>query len=135
MNAGDIYGRGIAFPPHIGPDGRWAWSEGAQNIREAIQIILLTEAGERLMLATFGGGLRRFLFEPNTATTRRLIQERVSEALRLWEPRIRVGAVRVQPVTDATGQPDDREVTITIEYTLVATRAGGQVSLTLPVGQ
>ena len=129
MNAGQVYGRGIAFPPHIGPDGRWAWSEGAQNIREAIQIILLTEAGERLMLGTFGGGLRRFLFEPNTTTTRRLIQERVLEALRLWEPRINVSAVRVEPVPD-----DARQVTVTIEYTLVATRAGGQASLTLPVG-
>ena len=45
MDAGTILGRGIAFPPRIGADGRWAWSEGEPNIREAIQVVVLTEPG------------------------------------------------------------------------------------------
>ena len=28
MDAGRIFGRGIAFPPRVGADGRVAWSEG-----------------------------------------------------------------------------------------------------------
>src|SRR5207244_5141326 len=70
MDGGQLYGRGMAFPPRVGPDGRVAWSEGEVNIREAIQIILKTEERERLNLPAFGGGLRKFLFEPNTVTTR-----------------------------------------------------------------
>ena len=96
MSVGERYGRGIAFPPRIGADGQWAWSEGPDNIREAIQIILQTEAGERVMLRPFGAGLGRFLFEPNTAATRQLMQERVENALRLWEPRLRLLSVEVE---------------------------------------
>jgi len=129
MDTGKLFGRSIAFPPRIGPDGRWTWSEGPQNIRESIQIILQTEAGERLMLHSFGAGLGRFLVEPNTAATRRLIQERVENALRLWEPRIRLRAV------DVAEDPDDvQQVIVTIEYDLVATREAERLSLTVNLG-
>lgn len=129
MDVGQLFGRSIAFPPRIGPDGRWAWSEGAENIRESIQIILLTEAGERLMLNTFGGGLRRFLFEPNTTATRRLIQERIEDALRLWEPRVRVQNVRVE-----ADPLDGHQAIVSIAYTLVATQASSRLTLTVNLG-
>ncbi len=61
----------------LGPDGRWAWSAGSKNVRESVQVILLTEPGERLMLPDFGGKLHSFLFEPNTVATRRLLQEQI----------------------------------------------------------
>ncbi|MEI2692765.1 MAG: GPW/gp25 family protein [Anaerolineae bacterium] len=40
------------------------------------------------MRETFGCGLRRFLFEPNTVTTRQLIKERIADAIGRWEPRV-----------------------------------------------
>ena len=43
VKAGRSLGRGISFPPRVGPDGRLAWSAGEQNIREAIRVILMTE--------------------------------------------------------------------------------------------
>ena len=42
MDSGKLLGRGIAFPPHLGPEGRWSWSSGPDNIRDAIEVILLT---------------------------------------------------------------------------------------------
>ena len=124
MDAGQVFGRSIAFPPRIGPDGRWAWSEGSDNVRESIRLILMTEQTERLMLNSFGGGLRRYLYEPNTVATRRQIQDRIAEALRLWEPRIAVEDTRVDE------DPENPQgVIATIEYRLVATQAPGQVSL------
>ncbi|MDD2897505.1 MAG: GPW/gp25 family protein [Desulfuromonadaceae bacterium] len=125
-NGGSLYGRGIAFPPHVGADGRMAWSEGETNIREAIRIILMTEPGERLRLPEFGAGLKRFLFEPNTVMTRHLIQETISRALLEWEPRIRVESVDVQP--DAN---DPEAAVATITYKLVATQVLERVSLTV----
>src|SRR3954471_2698630 len=119
-NAGTLFGRSMAFPPRLGPDGRWAFSEADDNVRESIRIILLTEPGERLMLPTFGAGLRRFLFEPNTPATRRLIADRIEESLRLWERRIAVDNVRVDP-----DLVEPQAVLATIEYRLVATNAGG----------
>jgi phage baseplate assembly protein W len=126
IDNGVIYGRGIAFPPRVGPAGRIVWSEGETNVREAIQIILLTEPGERLRLPEFGAGLKRFLFEPNTVTTRHLIQESITRALFDWEPRIQVESVDMQP------DPDDPEAAIaTITYKLVATQVRERVSLTV----
>ena len=61
---GRLLGRGIAFPPRVGADGRIAWSEGEVNVREAIRIILMTDEGERLQRRQFGGGLASLLFEP-----------------------------------------------------------------------
>ena len=51
---GRALGRGIAFPPRIDEEGRMAWSEGVENIRESIRIILTTERLERVMLPAFG---------------------------------------------------------------------------------
>jgi hypothetical protein len=129
MDEGRLFGRGVAFPPHIGADGRWAWSQGSENIREAIRIILLTNPGERILLNSFGGGLATFLFEPNTTATRRLMQERVKTALRLWEPRITVQSVRV----DADPASEQRAL-VTIEYQLVATQTTEAVTLTVNLG-
>jgi phage baseplate assembly protein W len=121
---GQLFGRGIGFPPRITADGRLAWSSGEQNVRESIRIILLTAERERLRLGDFGGGLSRFLFEPNTSTTRQVIGDRIERALTEWEPRIRVESVTVEP------DPEDPEAAIaTITYRLVATRVLERVSL------
>lgn len=129
INQGKIFGRGISFPPRVGPDGRIAWSEGETNVREAIRIILMTEQRERLRLPEFGGGLGRYLFEPNTVTTRHLIQDRIAKALEQWEPRIRVESIAVEP--EAT---DPQAAIATITYKLVATQARERVSLNVTLG-
>ncbi|WP_164018264.1 GPW/gp25 family protein [Pyxidicoccus trucidator] len=126
MDAGKLIGRGISFPPRVGPDGRVQWSEGERNVREAIQVILATEPRERLLLPEFGAGLARFLFEPNTVTTRHQIAERITRALALWEPRISVESVSVE--ADAQ---DARAATATITYKLVATGARERLSLNI----
>jgi phage baseplate assembly protein W len=124
MDAGQIYGRGIAFPPNVGSDGRLCWSEGEVNIRQAIEIILKTEERERINLPAFGGGLRKFLFEPNSVTTRFQIEDRITRALKAWEPRITVTAVSVEE-----DPRDPQSAVATIDYQLVATRVKNQVAL------
>lgn len=122
----DIYGQGLSFPPRIGADGRLAWSGAEENVRESIRVILLTEPGERLMRPGFGCGLRRFLFEPNTPTTRALIRERIVRAISDWEPRVRLEAVEVEPAPD-----DPRTVQVQIGFRLVATGAAGRLGMSL----
>ena len=124
MDPGKIFGRGLGFPPRVGPDGRLVWSEGEDNVRESIQVILLTKLRERIMLPEFGGGLSEFLFEPNTVTTRSRIRTRIDKALRRWEPRIELESVTVEPDPN-----DDTAVVATIIYKLVATQARERVSL------
>ena len=97
-------------------------------IREAIRIVLMTEPGERLNLPSFGAGLGRFLFEPNTASTHTLIAERIQSALQRWEPRVRVEAVDVR--ADAS---DPQAALATLSYRLVATQAQERVALSVSV--
>ena len=123
-----LYGRGTAFPPRMGADGRMTWSTGEQNVRESIRIILATEPSERLMLPTFGAGLRRYLFEQNTVETRRLIEEDIRTALERWEPRISLRGVNVSE------DPEDlRSAVATVEYRLIATQRMEQLSLSVRV--
>lgn len=126
MTDGQLYGRGVAFPPRIGPDGRMATSVAAQNIRESIQIILLTGQGERLMRPAFGAGLESFLFRPNTLATHRLVEERVQRSLARWEPR-----VRVQSATVAADPADPDAAVLELRYRLVATGVEERLTLAL----
>jgi len=124
LDTGKIFGKGISFPPRIGPDGKVSWSEGEANVRESIQVILLTELNERVRLPDFGGNLGLFLFEPNTVATRYSMQDRIVKALEQWEPRILVQTV------DVEADPSDPQAAIaTITYKLVATQSQERVSL------
>jgi phage baseplate assembly protein W len=123
---GRLFGRGIAFPPRVAASGRVAWSEGSDNIRESIRILLMTRAGERLFQPDLGAGLDRFLFEPNTVATHELIKDRVQRTLETWEPRIALESVVVEV------DPADRESAIvTISYRLVATQARERLGLSV----
>ena len=128
MEAARLYGQGMGFPPRVGPDGRIVWSSGEDNIRESLRIVLMTEPGERLRLPTFGAGLGRFLFEPNTVATHALIAERIRDAVLRHEPR-----VRVQQVDVAADRADPHAAIAAITYSLVATGAVERVSLAVPV--
>ena len=126
---GDVLGRGIAFPPRIGPDGRVAWSEGEPNIREAIRIVLMTIPGERLRRPSFGAGLDRFLFEPNTTSTRRVLEDRITRAVVSSEPRVALESV------DVDEDPVDPSAAVaTITFRIVATEALVRVTASISVG-
>lgn len=121
-----LFGQGMAFPPRVDADGRLAWSHGEENVRQCLRVLLLTEPGERLMREEFGCGLRRFLFEPNTVTTRQLIRERVSQAIERWEPRVTVEEIQVEP-----DPVEARLVHLTILFRLKATHAMESLGLSL----
>jgi uncharacterized protein len=129
MDAGRVFGRGVAFPPRV-EGGRVPWSEGEANVRESIRIILMTDQRERIRLPQFGGTLHRFLFEPNTVVTRQRIRDQIATALARWEPRVAVESIAVD---DDAGDPQAAIATIT--YRLVATQAVERVSLTVSLGR
>jgi len=126
VNAGDVLGRGISFPPRLGTDGRVTWSEGETNIREAVRIVLMTAPGERLRRAAFGAGLDTFLFEPNTTMTRRQLEDRITRALTAWEPRITLESVDVEE-----DPADPRAALATVTFRIVATQAIERVSASI----
>lgn len=89
-------GRGLRFPLRPDPvTGALPTVSGMEIIRQSVETILDTEPGERVMLPAFGCGLRRYLMEPNTLTTRTAMREDIVVALGRWEPRIEVTNVAV----------------------------------------
>ncbi len=124
------FGKSVAFPLRVGPDGRIPWSEGETNIRESLAIILKTESGERIQLPSFGAGLGRYLFEPNTAATHVRIAHSIEDSLRRWEPRIALDGVDV-----AAHPSEPTEAVATIAYRLVATGAAERTSVSIPLGR
>jgi phage baseplate assembly protein W len=126
MDPGLLFGRGISFPPRLGADGRLSWSAGEENVRESIRVILLTQRRERLRLPEFGGDLDRYLFEPNTVTTRHLLREQIAKALARWEPRITVESITVE-----NDDQDPESAIVTIHYQLVATQTRERIGLSL----
>lgn len=123
---GKIFGRGLGFPPRVGPDGRVAWSEGEANVRDCLHILLLTEPRERMRLPGFGGGLTRYLFEPNTPGTRQRIRETIEDNIKRWEPRIQIDSVTVD------ADPADAQGAVAIiAYRLIATQSLERVTLAL----
>jgi uncharacterized protein len=126
IDEGQIFGRGVAFPPHLDATGQWAMSVGAQNVRESIQILLLTRLGERLMFPSYGSSLRTFLFAPNNPATRKSIEEEITRAVAQWEPRVTLDAVSVDV------DPSNAQAAIaTIQYRLIANQLPNQITLTL----
>lgn len=126
VNDATLYGRGMSFPPRVGPDGSLVWSVGELNVRECICTILRTKPGERVELPGYGCGLDRYLYEPNNVATLRLISEEVQTALTRWEPRIRLDSV-----TAALSPENVRAVDVAISYTLVATGTRERMQMTL----
>jgi phage baseplate assembly protein W len=99
-------------------DGRLRYASYEEDVEQAIRIILQSERGERPMLPEFGGGLQRFLFEPNSPATHRAIERTVRAALIDWEPRIDIDRILVTA--------DEREpnlLLVHVDYVVRATNS------------
>jgi phage baseplate assembly protein W len=97
----EYVGQGLAFPLSVTPRGEIALVTGANDIDQAIVLILETIPGERVMRPGFGCRIWELLFAPNNAETRSLAALHVRQALEFWEPRIQVDNVDVNSENDA----------------------------------
>ena len=124
----EILGVGWNFPVRV--DRRFAWEEAPpgrgsggialaryeEDIDQAIRIILATSKGERRMRPTFGCDVHSLVFASMNATTFGLLRHYVEEALLMWEPRINLREVLIDP------SPRDGRVDIIINYAVSATK-------------
>jgi hypothetical protein len=111
MNGNSLIGRGWTFPIKVNAKGGLDWSSGPARIQAAIWIILSTSPGERLMLPTFGAGIKDYAFESNSRVACARLQTAVQKALTQWEPRIQVVSVQATPSME-----QDSLVLISISY-------------------
>lgn len=89
-------GTGWSFPPTFDRHGASVRMVSAEtDIRESLWILLSTNLGERIMLATYGCDLWSQVFVGLTTTKANEIANMVTNAIVEWEPRVAVESVSV----------------------------------------
>jgi phage baseplate assembly protein W len=71
-----------------------------EAVKESIKNLILTDRGERLMQPLVGSSIRSMLFENNTPSTIKMIQELITETIQTFEPRATLIDVIVQSSLD-----------------------------------
>jgi Bacteriophage baseplate protein W len=109
-------GTGWRWPVEADSTGMIALVSGANELEQAMYLVLATYPGERPMRPEFGCRLQEFVFAPADATTAALIAGEVRASLMRWEPRITVDDVLV------TADPDEPSMLwIDVHYTVRST--------------
>ena len=67
-------------------------------LRTAIQMILFTRKGERVMVRDFGSNLHEKVFDPNDKILRNTIMKEIKEAIRRWDDRIGIASINITQV-------------------------------------
>ena len=107
MTENKFSGVGWQFPPEFRKGDTSAITalvSGPENISQSLEALLTTNIGERLMQPEYGCGLARLLFEPIDQRTIAKIQNSVTDAILLYEPRIKLVNVNVFQDQNDTGQ-------------------------------
>lgn len=108
-------GRHLAFPFHIGADGRTATpTDLPDHIRGEIIQLLLTAQGERPFLPSFGAGLRRLVFQRNDDATAGITKALVSQNLSRW-----LGQRITVEMLDVSAE--DSTLNVDLRYRIIAT--------------
>lgn len=98
-------GTGWQFPPTFVPViHKVGLANNRQEIEESLHILLSTLPGERVMHPKYGCDLTPLIFEPITTGLQTDIEDRVSTAIYLYEPRIKPISVHVNPENAAEGK-------------------------------
>ncbi len=115
-------GRHMAFPFRIGSDGRTIPpADVDEHVRDEIVQLLLTNFGERPFLPSFGGGLRRMVFERNDEVSAGLTKAQLSKSLSRW-----LGH-RVQ-VVELNVTAEESTLSVDLRYRNLVTNAEKQLS-------
>jgi uncharacterized protein len=100
----EILGRGLSFPLRLNDRDRIVMAGDDTDIKQAIQIIINTVPGERVMRPDFGCLIHELIFWPANEQTAAVAERYVTDALNQWEPRIELKSVRVTPGSSELGE-------------------------------
>lgn len=113
---------GPILPRDVGQPSRdtWCFSLGQDSLvlESNLRLLILTSFGERLMMPSFGTGIRKLLFEPNQHLVETVIREELVAAVAKYEPRATIDSLSVNRVGDHE---------LVINVTFVSKDAVGQV--------
>lgn len=82
-----MYTTSLAFPNMINVAGnRVSVKSDKDSVINRVRLLMLTDPTELYNSPDFGVGLKRYLWQYNTANTSALIQDRIVQQLRKYEP-------------------------------------------------
>jgi phage baseplate assembly protein W len=83
-----------------------------EYVRQLIKQVIFTDPGERINLPSFGGGVRRLIFAPNSLAGASLAQTLIYQSLSTW-----LGTLI--KVNDVKTEAADEKLLITVDYTVL----------------
>ncbi len=117
MDSKEFLGRGLKFPLQVDPrTGKFSMVSHEEDIREAIEIILRTMQGERIMRPEFGSNVMEYVFSPSSSTMRYSLAHEVREQLLYQEPRITDVEAKCREVNGQSGA-----LVVEVTYTVRST--------------
>ena len=117
MDSRDFLGRGLKFPLQVDPrTGKISMVSHEDDIREAIEIIVRTMQGERVMRPEFGSNVMDYVFAPSSSTMQQSLVHEIRDQLLYQEPRITDVEAKCREVSEQTGA-----LMVEIEYTVRST--------------
>ncbi len=112
-------GRGWSFPPAFAAGGGEVETVAdADDVAQALRILLATRPGERVMEESFGCDLSGLLFEEIDQRLITTVSRRVRDAILDHEPRVRLDRVDVRRSPTEVGL-----LSISVHYTLRGTNS------------
>lgn len=110
-------GTGWSFPPSFQLSTKeLVLTSGEEDIKRSLEILLSTTIGERFLQPLYGCNLEQYVFEPLNATISTEIRLTVKNAIELYEPRLKLLAVKL-----GTEFIIDGRIDIVVEYDIIAT--------------
>ena len=99
----------IDYPFHFDGRRRTALTDDDDHLRDMIEQVLFTSPGERVNRPTFGSGLLRLVFEPNSEALAGVTQLNVQSAIQQWlGDLIQLEGIKVDS--------QDSTLTVTVQY-------------------
>jgi phage baseplate assembly protein W len=121
----DFLGRGWAFPILPDAGGRLQFVDGDGDVAQSLRLLLATATGERVMRPTFGTDAPGLVFAPGSPANLRLLETRIREAVRDFEPRVVLDSVTAVP------DPEEPE-RVSVDVTWTVRRTNTRASTVFP---
>ena len=86
-------------------DGFYALTKTiAQNTKQNLRNLLLTNPGERIMIPQFGAGLIRHLFEPHSFELQDQITQSIEDQVEEFMPFVKIDNIHISTENEASGE-------------------------------
>lgn len=106
----------IEFRKNNNKSGSVVMLQGEEDVRNSLDVLFATQAGERIMHTAYGSALHTFLFMPISKSVITYMQATIRDEILFNEPRIVLNDVEIEQSADENGRLE-----ISIVYTITAT--------------